>query len=177
MVFRRAFVRKTCLPPSCTLGVEKMTKNGSGRACTRGDRGRPIFGVPGSIFGVRGSIFGSRVEKSRNFGCSKKSVFLRGVGVPLTFEFSKIGSPSPMGGRPGVIFGVRGPSGGRPPRGSLRGGPGLDFGVGGPDLGSDPRTGPGAGFSAGAREREIGWSAGEGWADSSRVLKTFFSLG
>ena len=141
---------------------------------TRGDRGRPIFGVPGSIFGVPGSIFGVRGEKSRNFGCSKKSVFLRGVGVPLTFEFSKIGSPSPMGGRPGVIFGVGRPSGGRPPRGSLRGGPGAGFWgrgsrFGGPTLGQVP----GLVFQL-EHKREIGWSAGEGWADSSRVLKTFF---
>ena len=127
LIHRWFFVGRLLEKRVCHPLVRSGTKNGRKMTSTRGDRGRPIFGVPGSIFGVRGSNFGSRVEKSRNLGCSKKSVFLRGRGVPRTLSFSKIWSLSPMGGRPGPFFGSGSSIWGSAVLGVLRGVPGWIF--------------------------------------------------
>ena len=100
MVFRRAFVRKTCLPPSCTLRGQKL--------CLRGRFWGPIFEVdasiwgrnfcPESIFGVAGvENFGPKNGSCHRFR-EKKVVFLRGVGVPRVFGPKKRNLGSHEGG-------------------------------------------------------------------------------
>ena len=91
MVFRRAFVRKTCLPPSCTLRVDF---GGTGvDFWGPASRSMLAFGVeflcPGSIFGDAGvEIFGPKNGSCHRFR-EKKVVFLRGVGVPRDFGLKK----------------------------------------------------------------------------------------
>ena len=104
MVFRRAFVRKTCLPPSCTLRGQKLV--------SEVDFGGRFFEVDASIWG---RIFGYRVENfgpkngSRHRFREKKSFFSVAWGY-LGFLVRKNEIWAPRGGIRGDHF--WGPGGG-----------------------------------------------------------------
>ena len=104
MVFHRVFVRKTCLPPSCTLRVIFVGRiSGSMLAF-----GVEIFG-PRPIFGIRGvKIFGPKNGSCHRFR-EKKVIFLRGRGVPPIFGPKKRNLGSTRGDRGRAFLGVPGP--------------------------------------------------------------------